>query len=246
MSGTGYDVPVRIAGMDARIRTAFPGVVSFLQAYTVEAVPDSAPVIGFSPEEIASERQRLMQIGQSESANASDAGVEWILIHTALSEYAVSRDVLLMHGSALCMDGAAYLFTAPSGTGKSTHARLWREAFGNRCRMINDDKPFLICRENETLVCGSPWMGKHGLGQNISVPLKAVALIRQSPENHIQPVSPAEIFPALYPQMYRPRTAAGQVRALQLIRRVCRSAAFYQLDCNMDPEAAVIACEGMA
>ena len=67
------------------------------------------------------------------------------------------------------------MFTAPSGTGKSTHARLWREAFGERVVMINDDKPLLLVRPEGVTVYGTPFRGKHGLGGDRSAPLRAIA-----------------------------------------------------------------------
>ena len=75
------------------------------------------------------------------------AYVEWIAIYRRLSDYVLQKDVLLFHSSALALDGQVYLFAAPSGTGKSTHARLWRETFGDRVVMVNDDKPLLKIAE---------------------------------------------------------------------------------------------------
>lgn len=93
-------------------------------------------------------------------------------------------NILLMHGSALCMDGEAYIFAAPSGTGKSTHARLWREVFGDRVWMINDDKPLVRVEEERAFVFGSPWCGKHKLGCNGSARLKAVVELTTDRNKH--------------------------------------------------------------
>ncbi len=84
-----------------------------------------------------------------------------------------SYDTVLFHGSALAIDGDGYLFTAKSGTGKSTHTRLWRERFGDRVVMINDDKPLLHIDAGSVIAYGTPWNGKHRLGTNASVPLRA-------------------------------------------------------------------------
>ena len=83
------------------------------------------------------------------------------------------------------MDGAAYLFTAPSGTGKSTHTRLWREVFGDRVWMINDDKPMLRISENLVTAYGTPWNGKHHISRNASAPLKAIVQLNRGKENII-------------------------------------------------------------
>jgi serine kinase of HPr protein (carbohydrate metabolism regulator) len=101
---------------------------------------------------------------------------------------------LRIHASAVEVDGKAYLFSANSGTGKSTHTRLWREVFGDRAVMVNDDKPFLRMTEGAVMVYGSPWNGKHGLGCNLSVPLKAVCILERGEENRIEKISAKQAF----------------------------------------------------
>ena len=116
------------------------------------------------------------------------------MLHALLAEKLVAYGALLMHGSALCMDGNAYIFTAKSGTGKSTHARLWREAFGDRVWMINDDKPMI--RVDEMRVYGTPWDGKHHLSRNASAPLKAIVKLERAEENRVAPLAKADAFQA--------------------------------------------------
>ena len=73
-----------------------------------------------------------------------DAYLESLAVFRKLCVYVLSeKQGLVFHCSALAVDGKAYLFTAPSGTGKSTHARLWREVYKDKVVMVNDDKP--IC-----------------------------------------------------------------------------------------------------
>ena len=89
----------------------------------------------------------------------------------------VIYDTILFHGSAVAVDGIGYLFTAKSGTGKSTHTRLWRELFGERAVMLNDDKPLIKVSENGIIVYGTPWDGKHRLSTNTFVPLKGICFM---------------------------------------------------------------------
>ena len=77
------------------------------------------------------------------------------------------------------MDGQAVLFTAKSGTGKSTHTKLWRDLFGERAVMVNDDKPLLRILKDGVLVCGTPWDGKHRLSTNCALPLKAICILER-------------------------------------------------------------------
>lgn len=135
-----------------------------------------------------------MDIDRMEGAhrNFTEGFLENNAIHALLAEKLVSHDVLLMHGSALCIDGEAVIFTAPSGTGKSTHSRLWREVFDDRVWMINDDKPLLNVTETGITVYGTPWDGKHRLSRNACAPLKAIVSLERGEENHIGPISHAE------------------------------------------------------
>jgi hypothetical protein len=73
----------------------------------------------------------------------NDAYLETLAVYRKIAEKLLDYDTLLFHGSLIAVDGEGYLFTAKSGTGKSTHTKLWREYFGDRAVMVNDDKPLL-------------------------------------------------------------------------------------------------------
>ena len=166
-------------------------------------------------------------------------------IHAMLAEKLTEYGVLLLHGSALCMDGEAVIFTAGSGTGKSTHSRMWRELFGDQVWMINDDKPLLRIGEESVLVFGSPWDGKHHLSRNASAPLKAIVKLERAEVNHIEPIKKEEAFPVLMKQCYVSRNPAITLRTLDLMQRLLRMTDFYNLGCNQEPEAARVAWEGI-
>lgn len=174
-----------------------------------------------------------------------DGFLENNAIHGLLAEKLTECGVLLMHGSALCMDGKGYLFTARSGTGKSTHARLWREVFGERVWMINDDKPMLKITNESIIVYGTPWDGKHHLSRNASAPLKAIVKLERDTWNHIDPLSKADAFPALMKQCYSSKNPATMARILELEKKLLDRVAFYTMGCNMDLEAARTAWKGM-
>jgi hypothetical protein len=154
-------------------------------------------------------------------------------------------DTILFHGSCVAVDGQGYLFTAKSGTGKSTHARLWREYLEGRALMINDDKPLIRLTENGAVVCGTPWDGKYRLSTNISVPLKALCILERAEENSLRKITASQALPALLRQVYRPGDREALVRTMDLIGRLSGSVCLYRLSCNMEPDAAVTAYEGM-
>lgn len=170
--------------------------------------------------------------------------LETLAVYRQLATKLIEHNVLLMHGSVIAVDGEAYMFTALSGTGKSTHVRLWRELFGERAIMVNDDKP-LIRVQDGVMVYGTPWDGKHHLSNNISVPLRAIVHLQRGETNHIEPISPAWMLPTLLQQTFRPSTPQCTIQTLSLLDQLSHHVKFYSLHCNMQPEAARIAYEGM-
>ena len=144
------------------------------------------------------------------------------------------------------MDGAAYLFTAPSGTGKSTHTRLWREVFGDRVWMINDDKPMLRISENLVTAYGTPWNGKHHISRNASAPLKAIVQLNRGKENIIEPMSNADAFTVVMKQALTSKTPSVMSRIIQLEKNLLNSVDFYKLSCNMEPKAAKVAWQAIS
>ena len=153
-------------------------------------------------------------------------------------------DTILFHGSVIAVDGAAYVFTAKSGTGKSTHTALWRRLFGDRAVMVNDDKPLLHVGDVVTAY-GTPYDGKHKLSNKIAVPVKAVCILERAEENSIVKITRSEAYPMLVQQAYRPVDIAAMQKTLSLIDKMADSVELYRLGCNMDPDAARVAYEGM-
>ena len=237
-----YRFAVGLAGLRVGITTRSPQVRAFFRDYILpeDGEPEDLSVQA-GPEQLEEERRTAEAMGQ----RFGDAYLERLALYRCIAEQAPARDILLMHGSVIAVDGIAYMFTAPSGTGKSTHARLWREAFGERTVMVNDDKPLLICREDGIYACGTPWNGKHGLSSNVILPLRAIAVLNRGEENRCEPVLPENYFEFLYTQIFRPTAPQMQLRSLQLIGRLCAQTKIYDLRCNMEPEAAEIAYAAM-
>lgn len=174
-----------------------------------------------------------------------DSYLEALAVYRKIAERMPDFDTVLMHGSCVAVDGTAYLFTAKSGTGKSTHARLWRERFGDRAVMVNDDKPLIRIAEHGAIAYGTPWDGKHRLSSNIAVPLKSVCILERAEHNSIRRIAANEAYPMLLQQIYRPIEPDSTAKTLALIDRLTASVGLYRLGCNMEPEAADVSYEAM-
>jgi hypothetical protein len=218
----------------------------YCKDYIVEGDGDIS--ISITPADIEYERaasEREDRLEGRPVRRFPDAYLETLAIYRKISGKLLPMDTLLFHGSVISVDGQGYLFTAVSGTGKSTHTRLWRERFGDRCVVVNDDKPLLRITEHEVLACGTPWDGKHRLSTNTMVPLKGLVILERGERNEIVPISAGEAFPMLLQQCHRPSDAAGLSKTLCLLDQITQKTGLYRLKCNMDPEAAQVAYDGM-
>ena len=238
---------MEIAGRVAAVAAMFESTRNYCEAYLVPGEPDFT--VRMEPEDLRFEREKSARQNTLEGIpvrNYPDSYLEILGLQRKLTEALLVYDTLLFHGSVIAVDGVGYLFTAKSGTGKSTHTRLWREVFGARAVMVNDDKPFLRITGESVTACGSPWNGKHGLGSNISVPLKAICVLERGKENRICKIPAQEMVGILFQQSNRPRNPRMMARYMELIDRLAGQVEFYRLACNMDCEAAVVAYEAMS
>ena len=236
----------RLAGHTVKIESLYPQVQLLCADYWTDDPPEY--VITTSEADIACERARSARENMHEGASVQeceDSYLETLAVYRKLAELLVQEDVLLMHGAVVAVDGQAYLFTAKSGTGKTTHTRLWLRQFGTRAVMVNGDKPLIhITREGAT-VYGTPWDGKEHLSRNIACPLKAVCILTRSETNHIERIVPREALMMLCQQSYRSAQPAALRKTLALVDLLSSSVPLYKLGCNMEPEAALVAYHGM-
>ena len=173
--------------------------------------------------------------------------VENTLVFRAFCEHVLAnRNGLIFHSSAIAVDGNAYLFTAPSGTGKSTHTRLWRELLGNRAVMVNDDKPLIRMEDDGFYVYGTPWNGKHGLDTDCKVKIKAICQITRGEQNHIEPLSSAQMLPVVLNQTLRPQNLGQMDNLLELIEKMLGTVKTYRLKCNISLQAAQLSYKTMS
>lgn len=151
---------------------------------------------------------------------------------------------LLMHASCVEKDGYAYLFSAKSGTGKSTHTALWLKEFENT-RIINDDKPALRKIDGRFCACGTPFSGKFDISENVQIPVRALVFLERGAQNKIKPISAAEAIPLFLSQTLRPPVIDAMNLMLDNLGELLETVPAFRLTCNMDPSAAHIALQGI-
>lgn len=238
---------MEVARISFRVNCQYPSTKAYCSAYLQEGEDPAQETITISLRDIDLERERLLSKknpGQPLEASTPQS-LEVLVLCRRIADILPKYDRILFHGSSLSIDGRGVLFTAKSGTGKSTHTRFWRENFGDRVQMINDDKPFLHVTEGQVTVYGTPWRGKHALGGNLSAPLEAVYYVNRGLENRVDTISPREVFPLLLQQTYAPEDPAAMAKTLALVERLSRNVKLLKLYCNLDPQAAHAALEAL-
>ena len=152
-----------------------------------------------------------------------------------------------LHASAVEMNGKAYLFSANSGVGKSTHTRLWQQLFGTEAQVINDDKPALRCLDGVWYAYGTPWCGKDGINLNKKVPLAGICFLHQGKENRIRQLTTQEALVKLFSQTIR--LFHNQERLdlmLGHLEKLLNRIPVFELENRPEPEAARLSYETMS
>lgn len=238
---------MEIAGSVISVQPMFQSTREYCKPYLTDKEPDY--YIHVTPGDLASEQLILEKEAVEQGIKPrkfKEPFLERATIQRQVADFLVSRGALMLHGSTIAVDGRAYLFTAPCGTGKSTHTRLWREVFGDRALMVNDDKPFLIINADGVFASGSPWCGKHGLASNITVPLAGICCLQRGKDNVIVPTDAADVSDILRQQAHTPADEALLVKSYALIDLIGQKVPLSVMRCNMDPDAARISFHAMS
>ena len=227
----------RLAGLTAAISGA-PVMKSMGRAYRARGV--SNPDIAFDVSGLARRLQEMNPHSSWETC-CYVASARQFYVHL------LSFEGFALHASAVVMDGGAFLFSADSGTGKSTHASLWLSHFGmDRAYVLNDDKPLIRKVEGRYLAYGAPWCGSSGLHKNESAPVKGVAFLARDKADWIRPLSSREALPELLRQSdpLVKKEAAGSL--LTLLDDFLQHVPVYLMGCTISENAVCIAHGAMA
>ena len=175
----------------------------------------------------------------------SDEDCEYLCTGSSFYRQLILYGGMMLHASAVVVDGKAYLFSADSGTGKSTHTGLWLKLFGDRAYLLNDDKPALRQRDGIWYAYGTPWSGKHDISRNTRAVLGGICFLSRGEKNRISPLSGTKAIFNLLDQTVRPPNAEYRGKILEHLDGLVTHVPIWQMECNMDPAAAVMSYEAM-
>jgi hypothetical protein len=228
---------VCLAGINVAITSLFDEVYDFCRDYLTDAPADMT--VSINAEDILHEKTINIREAQIEGipvVDYPDSHLEILAVYRKIVTKMLDFNTFLMHGAVVAVGDKAWLFTAPSGTGKTTHINLWLKNIPGSY-VVNGDKP-LIRVGDECTVYGTPWAGKEGMNRNVGVKLCGIVILNRGAENHIEKVHMTQILPVLIQQSYRPKDKVELEKTLSLLSRLGKMIPMYQLYCNMNPDAA--------
>lgn len=226
----------RIADVNIEINPKY----EFTKNYIADYITDGTPQFTVEITQSDIEKEKMFTKGLEEHYYEITAILRKICI-----EMLRNYDGLFFHCSCLDLDGKAYIFTAPSGTGKSTHTRLWKEYFGDRVTMINDDKPILRFIDGKFYAYGTPWNGKHNISTNIKSPVHAICVLQQDSENRIEKMDTVSALSLIIKQTLIPKQKGEMNKLLDLLEKLLICVPVYRMGCTISKQAVEVAYNTM-
>lgn len=221
---------VRIAGLDATIRTVYTSSYVCCHDYlsdgkplfTVEVTRDDiqremkkVDKFFFTRTEFTGKKNEYTVIKET-----NESWIEAAIVHRKFVEAALDYERFFMHGAVIGIENSSIMFTAPSGTGKTTHIMKWINGIQN-AYIVNGDKPLIhIEKKNDVIACGTPWCGKENLGTNTMVPLKTIVIMERCETNKIEEIDFGQAYPFLLRQTYLPDDAEKAKKTLNLMAKL--------------------------
>lgn len=226
-----------IAGLKVEMEVRYDFLKSRSEKYLCEFLGNADMVISWAEDK--------MQLLREKSPDLSEGEREYI--YTAIQFYnkLIKFNGFMLHSSSLCYKDKSYLFSADSGTGKSTHVGLWTKYLGDSIEIINDDKPAIRLIDGVFYAMGTPWSGKTVLNSDIAVPVGAVALLYRSEQNVITPAETNDIVVSILKQTVLPRVNTKADVLFELLDKFVRSVKVFRFGCDMSEDAVKTSFEAM-
>lgn len=225
-------ITVKIADLAIGIDNRYSYISEYAKDYLTEEKP--LFTVKVTDEDIEAERAESPE-------EFSDAYYESIAAYRKIAEILPSYDAFLFHGAVIELDNKAYIITANSGVGKTTHLRLWLSRFGEEVGILNGDKPTLRFINGVPYASGTPWRGKEGYGKSGIKEISGIAFLERGEKNRAYRIEPSEAAVKFVSQTYLPKKDKLMlIKTLNLSNRLINSVRLVRLECNMEPEAAEV------
>lgn len=217
-----------IAGVIVEMNPMFNRTISQAKPYLTTSLNDPDISIELTMEKLEEIKKHYNHLNLEE--------IEYIFLGQLFYRHILKYNGILLHSSCVVKDNQAYLFSAPSGTGKSTHTNLWLEEFKD-AYILNDDKPAIIFKDNTLYAAGTPFSGKHDISKNLLVPIKGICFIERSLNNWIKEISSKQAIFEILNQTERIPYENDMTLILSHIENIVKNTKIYKMGCNISIDA---------
>ena len=223
----------RLAKQIVEIDTPYTCTHFFCHYYLLNENEHKTPdiTVQIAEDDIDFERNNSQKSYQeTNSKELSEGNLEFLAVYRKICEVMPVYDTFLMHGAVVAHEGQGYMFSAPSGTGKTTRMYRFMEEFPGSI-VVNGDKPLLKVADGGVTAYGTPWSGKEHMNVNTSVPLKAIFYVERADEGEdatVTELSGMDAFTLLLQQTYRPADPEAMKKTLTLLRSLVSRVKVYR------------------
>ncbi|MBQ7646695.1 MAG: hypothetical protein IJS94_05445 [Clostridia bacterium] len=234
---------ISIAGLHVKAAPKYEPTLTRMKKYLCS--DDCEPDIVIHTSDAFLEKKHI------ENPHLTIGDCEYIWLGASLFEQLPDHGAFMLHASAIVEDvgdGNAFLFSAPSGTGKSTHTSLWMKAFPEKkLYILNDDKPIIFYDDasGKYKAAGSPFSGTDDISENRTSSIKGICFILRGEKNEIRRISPGKAVSMILDQTLRPKEREKMIKYLDLIDGLLKSVPVYVMRCLPDTDAAKVSYEAM-
>lgn len=233
-----YTAKYEIAGLKILMTTYYDRVKDLAKEYLAKSEwdePDHELNLGL---------EFYDSLKKDDLENIPDETVEYVTTGALFNRFLIAHNGIMLHSSAVVVDGYAYLFSADSGTGKSTHTNLWLDKFGDDAFIINDDKPAIRKINGEWYVFGTPWCGKNNTNKNAKAKLGAIVFLERSEENWIEKENIQDAIKKFFKQTTRRLNYEENMdKVLSTMESMLSEVPIFKMGCDISENAAKMAYE---
>ena len=215
---------IKIAGINIGVNTLSTGTYGYCIRYLSDEKPDVSVEIN---------KADVDRVSSSGMGNDPTNTVynECIAVYEKIIDALLDFDCFMMHGAVIAIDNNAWMFSADSGTGKTTHIKQWLQHNPN-AYIVNGDKPIIRFMHGQIYVCGTPWCGKERMGQNTMVPLRGIAFLERNESNIIREISFAEAYLHILHHVHVQHDAEKAKKTLRLAQQLDSKISYYRFMVN--------------
>lgn len=223
---------VKVAGMTVGIDEKYPDVRQVCQDYIVP-FHTASPLFT-----VRAEEKELQCMTRSVTWKKLEPGeAENMVIMRKIALRLPEYKAFLLHACVIQCRGMTIAFSAPRGVGKTTHARMWLEMFGDEARILNGDKPLVRISDEVVSVYGTPWSGKEGLAVNAVSRLSAIVFLGRGDEPKIEKLSVEESARMLISSSYIPVDEEGKNRCIPILAQVVSVVPAFAAQVNLSEDS---------